>query len=625
MLNTLILHKNNQNCEIRDVSGQMIFQQNLQTRAKHYAFFYIFDNKSFTDMKKIILAILSFYCLLSTSMANTVVQNLDYTDALEEIENPHIGFYRPVGKHFTPEGNKPSNTWGNLTHLRMDISEFSSNAVISIDKETGDTTFGVSQPLTQDMLDAFDSMLDDVRKRGKSAIVRFAYDPWYNGAKNCDPDQSVILNHLKQLAEIYSRNTDVIVFVELGMYGSWGEMHSSVNTTNANIAEALQTLLVATPPEIKIGVRRPDIVAEWLKVNDGNDYSGFDIDSEKFKKALAEKGDTIYRVGMYNDGYLGSSSDLGTIGMGSTGHQLTREMMVKWLETYSQHTPYGGELVANYNGDNPINTPEYLSVEGFRTHTSYLNYEWHQPTILGWKEMFFNGNDAEYSGCDGYTYVANHLGYRFILRKSVLPDSVAQNEEFPISLTIENVGFANLTKKKRVTFILSGENHIYEITPNDEIDPCNWLSRLSDVISTSITLPDDVGTGKYQLYLRISELGDFTKDNNRYCIQFGNPSSQYNSLFGANLIGEIEVTQKSSAKNICHSTEPVCFINGDELHAPACDELEIYSVDGRILFTQKALSGSDNIIDLGDFTEKIVIIKIKRDNIHENYKIIKIL
>ncbi len=576
-------------------------------------------------MKKIILATLSFYCLLSISSAKPILQDLNYTDALESIENPHIGFYRPVSKHFTAEGNAPSNTWGNITHLRMDISEFSSNAVISIDKETGDTLYGVSKPLTQDMLDAFEGMLDDVRKRGHSAIVRFAYDPWYNGTKNCDPDQSVILTHLKQLAEVYSRNTDVITYVELGMYGSWGEMHSSANGSNANIAEALQTLLEATPPEIKIGVRRPDIVAYWLKITDGNDYSGFDIDSEKFQQAVAEKKDTIYRVGMYNDGYLGSDSDLGTIGMGASGHKLTREMMVKWLEKYSQHTPYGGELVANNNGENPINTPEYLSIEGFRTHTSYLNYEWHQPTILGWKDMIFNGNDAEYSGCDGYTYVANHLGYRFILRKSVLPDSVAQNEEFPITLRIVNMGFANLTKKKKVSFILSGENHKYEIFPNDEIDPRNWLSRISDETTTSITLPNDVEIGKYQLYMRISELGDFTKDNNRYCIQFGNPSSQYNSLFGANLIGELEVTQKSSAKNISHSTEPVCFINGDELHAPACDELTIYSVDGKILISERDLTGSDNIIDLGGISDKIVIIKTKKENMQRSHKIIRSL
>lgn len=555
-------------------------------------------------------------------MATSVVQDLSCSDALEEIENPHIGFYRPVGKHFTSDGNSTSNTWGNLVHLRMDISEFSNNAVISVDKATGDTTFGVSQPLTQDMLDAFEAMLDGVRKRGKSAIVRFAYDPWYNGTKTCDPDQSLILTHLKQLGEVYSRNTDVIVFVELGMYGSWGEMHSSTNGTNTNIAEALQTLLVATPPEIKIGVRRPDIVAQWLKVNDGNDYSGFDIDSDRFKQALAEKGDTIYRVGMYNDGYLGSSSDLGTVGMGVSGHQMTREMMVKWLERYSQHTPYGGELVANYNGDNPINTPEYLSVEGFRTHTSYLNYEWHQPTILGWKEMVFNGDDAEYNGCDGYTYVANHLGYRFVLRKSLLPDSVAPNKDIPINLTIENVGFGNLTKSKKVTFVFVGENSIYEIEPNNSINPRDWESRKSVDLQTSITLPNGVETGNYRLYLRVSELGDLDKDNNLYCVQFGNPSSQYDSKLGANLIGNIVVSENESGTTN-YPAEPSCYIDGNILHVPNCDELTIHSVDGKLILRERGLFETDNTINLSKSKEKALIIIIKRNDIITQNKIVK--
>lgn len=573
-------------------------------------------------MKKRFIGIFIFQFLLSSLMATSVVQDLSYSDALEEIENPHIGFYRPVGKHFTSDGNSTSNTWGNLVHLRMDISEFSNNAVISIDKATGDTTFGVSQPLTQDMLDAFEAMLDGVRKRGKSAIVRFAYDPWYNGTKACDPDQSLILTHLKQLGEVYSRNTDVIVFVELGMYGSWGEMHSSTNGTNANIAEALQTLLVATPPEIKIGVRRPDIVAQWLKVNDGNDYSGFDIDSDRFKQALAEKGDTIYRVGMYNDGYLGSSSDLGTVGMGASGHQMTREMMVKWLEIYSQHTPYGGELVANYNGDNPINTPECLSVEGFRTHTSYLNYEWHQPTILGWKEMVFNGDDAEYNGCDGYTYVANHLGYRFVLRKSLLPDSVAPNKDIPINLTIENVGFGNLTKAKKVTFVLVGENNIYEIEPNNSINPRDWESRKSVGLQTSITLPNGVETGNYQLYLRVSELGNLTTDNNLYCIQFGNPSSQYDSKLGANLIGNIVVSENASGTTN-YPAEPSCYIDGNILHVPNCDEVTIHSVEGKLILRKIGLSETENTINLSKSKEKALIIIIKRNNIITQNKIVK--
>lgn len=505
---------------------------------------------------------LSLLALLSTTLwAESTIQPLGYTDALDALENPGIGFYRPVGIHLCTEGNQPKGTWGNITHLRMDISEFSDKAPIAIDKERNDTTYGKSQPLTQDALKAFEATLDNVRQRGKSAIVRFAYDKNFSGYTQCDPDQSVILGHLKQLGEIYSRNTDVIQFVELGMYGSWGEMHSSHTGTNEHIVEALQTLLECTPPEIKIGVRRPDIVATWLGVNAGNNYSGFDIDSETFHQAAQAKGDTLFRVGMYNDGYLGSSSDLGTIGMGASGHQMTREMMVKWLEQYSSHTPYGGELVANYNGDHPINTPAYLSEEGFRTHTSYLNYEWHQPTILGWKEMTYEGDEAEYYGKDGFTYVENHLGYRFILRESSIE---TVGNKIAGRLQIENVGFGNLTKNAIVSFVIRHEGKVEEIFPDETIDPQTWLSRETSTINYHLTLPDDCTEGEYKLFIRLSEMGDWAHDNNYHCIQFGNPSEQYDQSIGANLVGTLTVSDLTAMENIHNAKDtptPVQYYN----------------------------------------------------------------
>ncbi|MCQ2219467.1 MAG: DUF4832 domain-containing protein [Paludibacteraceae bacterium] len=554
---------------------------------------------------------LVFWCSFAPLSAEPHLQNIDYTDALEVIENPYVGFYRPVVKHFTIDGNSPSNTWGNVTHLRMDISAFSDNAVLSVDKANNDTTWGVSQPLTQDMLDAFEAMLDGIRKRGKTAIVRFAYDPWYNGTKNCDPNQSVILLHLKQLGEIYSRNSDVITFVELGMYGSWGEMHSSSNGSNENIAEALQTLLKNTSPEIKIGVRRPDIVACWLKVNDGNDYSGFDIDSEKFKEAAAAKGDTIYRVGMYNDGYLGSYSDLGTVGMGASGHQMTRELMVKWLNEYSSHTPYGGELVANYNGDSPINTPTYLSVEGFQTHTSYLNYEWHQPTILAWKDSVFQGHDAEYNGVDGYTYVVNHIGYRFILRESLLPERSSSSDVLPIELVVENVGFANLSKQKKVTFVLTDGTDTYELPADDVIDPQEWLSRRKVTVKTSITLPSDLADGRYKLYLRLSEQGDWQTDGNLYCIQFGNPSLQYDKNIGANYIGEICIENDATGllNNVSKDMNCLYSSKDDALYLSQCREIGIYSMSGECLYEKTGMEGGF-IVNLEPITEKTIIVTI---------------
>ena len=525
-------------------------------------------------------------------------QDLDYTDKLEPVENPGIGFYRTQVCHFKDSGNEAIPTWGNISHLRMDISEFSSNAVINIDETSGDTTFGVSHPLTRDVLDAFESTLDAVRQRGKTAVIRFSYDPWFNGAKNCDPSQSVILGHLKQLGEGYSRNSDVIQYVELGMYGSWGEMHSSTSGTNENIAEALQTLLEYTSMDIKIGVRRPDIVAYWLGVANGSDYSEFNIDSEKFQQAVHEKGDTIFRVGMYNDGYLGSDSDLGTVGMGASGKQLTRENMIGWLEKFSAHTPYGGELVANNNGEKPINTPSYLFLEGFRTHTSYLNYEWHQPTILSWKDSTFYEDDEEYNGTDGYTYVENHLGYRFILRDSKIGRI---GDSIHVKLQIENVGFGNLTKKSIVSFVFTNDENTVEI-PINTIDPMEWLSQNTTEVETSFSIPANLTDGKYIAYIRISEYADLNIDKNYHCIRFGNTSKQYNSTIGANKIGTIKLSSKANTPTVAF-TKNYSYDNG-VLSLGADISAVVYTPRGETIQKMEA----NTSIDLAHFSQGIIIV-----------------
>lgn len=391
--------------------------------------------------------------------------------ASESLNNPDRGWYRTQGLRLKESGNSAANITQPLTHLRVDISVFSEKGVQSIDtnKTPIDTTFGRSIPLTDDALSALSATFENARQAGNHVIVRVSYD--IDGRGKQEPPQETILQHVKQLAEIYGNNADVITYVELGMYGSWGEQHTSNNGSNAQIAEALQTMLANTPASIKVGVRRPDIVAYWLGVqNETKDASGtvtnvgyenFDVNSSTFKAAAIAKGDTIYRVGMYNDGYLGSSSDLGTVGMGDPA--LTRDMMVRWLEQYSQNTPYGGEMVANYNGDKPMNTAHYLSYEGFRTHTSYLNWEWHYTTIQSMKDSIlgpefgigFRALDSEYVGKTAYEYVEDHLGYRFALRESTLPDTLYANEKFKCKLKIQNLGFGDLTRARDAKVIFA--------------------------------------------------------------------------------------------------------------------------------------------------------------------------
>lgn len=475
--------------------------------------------------------------LLQKGKSDLILQNLDYRDYGDSLSNSGRGWYRTQGLRLKETGNKSVSVWASLTHLRVDISAFSEKGIQKIDssKVPCDTVFGISKPLTEDALAALNETFANARNSKHKVIVRVSYD--VDGLGRQDPPQEIILQHVVQLAKIYAENSDVIHFVELGMYGSWGEQHTSNNGSNAQIAQALQVMLENTPAEIKVGVRRPDIVAYWLGVQseiqdalgkvEKIGYENFDVESEIFKSAVKAKGDTVFRVGMYNDGYLGNSSDLGTVSMGNP--KLTREMMVRWLEQFSQNTPYGGEMVANFNGENPMNTARYLSYEGFRTHTNYLNWEWHYETIQNMKDSIigpelgsgFHAPDSEYVGKSGYRYVEDHLGYRFVLRESKLLDTVDASGLFEAELKIQNVGFGNLTEALSATLVFVEDAKGADTCPTinfielQNLDFQNIRSRKIEIIGADTVLAfDGVNDVKIKAKIFENSKNDFGQTSN---------------------------------------------------------------------------------------------------------------
>lgn len=386
--------------------------------------------------------------------AGLVKQSIDTTDAMATLENFDRGFYTPQVLHLKPSGGKAiEKPYGKLLHLRAEISEFSSNAWLSIDTTGGkrDTVRGVSQDLTEDALNVLQQTFDNIRDFGGRVIVRICYDPWYNGRSNVTPAHEWVLKHVKQLAPVLSKNTDVIVALEMGMHGAYGEMHSDTSITYDRVAEAVNLMLRNTPPELKILTRTGNYSAKVLGFD--NWGADFRIDGEKFAEIAKAKGDTMYRVGMFNDGYLGTQYDYGTWGA-DCKTSICREEGVAWLEKYSVNTPYGGEALTTASGYQVINTPEFLAYEGFRTHTSYLNIQWNNNLIDSWKKTPFKQKDFDYDparvdSLSGFKYINDHLGYRFVLRESWITDTVGADGIFKAKLRIQNVGFGNLTRKMK--------------------------------------------------------------------------------------------------------------------------------------------------------------------------------
>ena len=431
------------------------------------------------------IAVLGIFLFATAPLfaAGLVKQSIDTTDAMATLDNFDRGFYTPQVLHLEPSGGKPiEKPYGKLLHLRAEISEFSSNAWLSIDSTGGkrDTVRGVSQDLTEDALNVLQQTFDNIRDFGGHVIVRVCYDPWYNGRSNVTPAHEWVLKHVKQLAPVLSKNTDVIVALEMGMHGAYGEMHSDTSITYDRVAEAVNLMLRNTPPELKILTRTGNYSAKVL----GFDNWGVDfhIDGEKFAEIAKAKGDTMYRVGMFNDGYLGTQCDYGTWGA-DCKTSICREEGVAWLEKYGINTPYGGEALTTASGYEVINTPEFLAYEGFRTHTSYLNIQWNNNLIDSWKKTTFKQKDFDYDparvdSLSGFKYINDHLGYRFVLRESWLSDTVGNDGILRAKLRIQNMGFGNLTRKMKASVYIHG---MVDFGPLDTIAALNINKSLDSI------------------------------------------------------------------------------------------------------------------------------------------------
>ena len=487
----------------------------------------------FFSLKWLALVALSFAFLHTPVLAAGLVkQDVDTTDAMATLGNYDRGFYTPQVLHLKPSGGMPiEKPYGKLLHLRAEISEFSSNAMLGVDTAGGkrDTLRGVSQDLTEDALNVLQQTFDNIRANKGYVIVRICYDPWYNGRSNVTPEHEWVLKHVKQLAPVLSKNTDVIVALEMGMHGAYGEMHSDTSITYDRVAEAVNLMLRNTPPELKILTRTGNYSAKVL----GFDNWGVDfhIDGEKFAEIAKAKGDTMYRVGMFNDGYLGTQYDYGTWGA-DCKTSICREEGVAWLEKYSINTPYGGEALTTASGYQVINTPEFLAYEGFRTHTSYLNIQWNNNLIDNWKKTPFKQKDFDYDptrvdSLSGFKYINDHLGYRFVLRESWLSDTVGNDGILRAKLRIQNMGFGNLTRNAPVRLAvledLEGSNlamcpmpTYYELP---DVDSRNIHSRSISIAGGDTVMTFDGnneieistklnkrGKGRYQVYLKIGEI-----------------------------------------------------------------------------------------------------------------------
>ena len=554
-----------------------------------------------------------------------------------DIPNPDRGYYRPHS-YVLPveEGEMPDmpdlsttiigttvSVDSRIVYMEIDMRNFSSNAPLDglpagrWGKNT--PNYGKTQPLTAAALDYLGAAFDQIRDSEAVCIVKFSYDgqgytynnrgrynvflhdcepgapkgrEWYetggrkggkvNNSDLCGipghEDKNWVQYHLWQLGSVFSEYEDIIMAVKAGIFGPWGEMHSSTYGTSAKAFHWLLNALLDYVPASRSILVHPGGAMAWYNI-EYNTKHNFEN-----PMPVPEIGSKAQRFGTFNDSYSMGSEDFTDQSSLSEGIQFlrgkfNRNSALTWIR--NQNNFYGGETNTIGQTDGTSNVyPTFPNVpyEAAIARTSHLNADWAPGMNCLWDDFIYNEAnitapftpphdgvtrkavfDPVYDGRNGMVFMRDRLGYRLVLREACIDESVAKDGVLEFNGKIQNVGFGNIINKKRVTLILHPKSEPEGGHPDDEddfalevdLDPRDWraaddgnnrpdnISAWRD-ISFKVNMTDfgDVPAGEYFIYLKINDPKETSE--NRRCIQFANYDI-WNIALGANLLGLMAV------------------------------------------------------------------------------------
>jgi Domain of unknown function (DUF4832)/Domain of unknown function (DUF4874) len=342
-------------------------------------------------------------------------------------------------------------------------------------------------PLPADYLDKLDKYFQAVREGGLKAIVRFAYS---SSMDQPDAPLDRILSHGDQLKPILQAHADIILMLEAGFIGAWGEWHSSKSglDTDQGRKAVLLKLLAILPAERMVAVRC-------------NFYKRAALGIEKpLSPSEAFSGSHHARVGAHNDCLGASQDDFGTY----TANAIEAEK--NFLNLDNRYVPQEGETCSPGTYARCANMVQDLK----RMRWDLLNMGYHPAVLDGWKQ----------EGC--FNEVQKNLGYRFVLRQAEIQDSVKIGEGLRVSITLANEGWGKAFNPRGLELILRGVNGGMRYVLPLEYDPRRWGAGDSVRFEVMGGIPSGMLAGRYKLFLNLPDPMPRLRNRPEYSIRLAN-------------------------------------------------------------------------------------------------------
>ncbi|WP_339720692.1 DUF4832 domain-containing protein [uncultured Paraglaciecola sp.] len=527
-------------------------------------------------------------------LAGFTVIKKQYLKSDEDIANPGRGFYQHTETQtssFSPLSK--AELIANRNDYQASDGSYSVKSTIILRAFILDNY--VNNPiLSNQTLTNIQGDFDIARAAGIKMIVRFYYHK-NSTAPYGDPEKEVILAHIQQLKPILTANADVILALQQGFIGAWGEQYYTDNFSPAGDVtasytqqnwidrnEVITALLTAIDAQTMLQVRTPQAKQKFIYGADAAITSGLNGTPGSLTADNAFSGQDIARVGFHNDCFLTDASDTGTYADYGTAGGTKKGNAIGIFKNYhkndSQFVLVGGETCkdeswatppepyANDCSDNVVNTMDELNY-------SYLNADYNNSVNNDWTE----GANA----C--MEEIKNKLGYRFSMTSSTAVMTAKAGNYIPFLLTINNEGFTSPVTPMEIRLILKHQvtaaetTIVLDVTRNDIR---TWQPGTTE-LGEYIKLPDDLAIGDYDLSIHIADMSNNGAIAARpeYSMQLANidtwdATSGYNNL--AQTIS-VEPFMAGDVKNT-QPTEPLITV--PEPTTPAEPSMVNISIDG---------------------------------------------
>ena len=412
----------------------------------------------------------------------------NFTESAQEIWNPDRGFYHIYGFLISDE---PADM-GEQLDRQMEKDTGHALAMVQINlREYRD------REISEEGLKHIEDLFLAMSAAKEHWIVRFLYD-WDGENEKYEPkSMDLVLDHMQQVGEILTRYRDSVFTLQGLFVGNWGEINGTKYADKQSLQQLAKQLVKVTGGQMYLAVRTP---AHWRQIMESADAA-----------LQKDQADPLYgRLGLFNDGMLGSGNDCGTYSEKSAveagmDQAWNRVEELAFQEKLCSRVPNGGEVII----DNEYNDLENAIADLKTMHVTYLNQDYDEAVLKKWAASTVQTSDC-FDGMDGLSYIERHLGYRLVLSDISMQHDFREDTA-EIQVALKNVGFAPVYKACGPVLLVKDETGqtIYEGIPSGDIMSLAGGNEAEkkEIFSVSVPLRG-LKDGRYSVYFAVRDTTD---------------------------------------------------------------------------------------------------------------------